>query len=233
MELTDPNWLLATMAQSAAAMVAVIGGFLVSRVITLSAERRGLGRRVREIRETAQEKEGVLREVRQNRQDTSWSWFLDLAVEESAKGRGNVSHEKLAKENWVRGVPDLDEMLDMATELNRKMRVACRRIEQLATRPASPSPSLAEQWKPLAQGVEPLLTSLGVTSQNSRLRSRIERNWEAPPGEEPIYRAALDEIVPRDPSIISALSSNLIGREASAKDTRNWLTRRGNLPWMC
>ena len=66
------------MAQSAAAMVAVIGGFLVSRVITPSAERRGLDRPVREIRETAQEKEGVLREVRQNRQAKSWSRFLNL-----------------------------------------------------------------------------------------------------------------------------------------------------------
>ena len=216
--MTDPNWLLATMAQSAAAMVAVIGGFLVSRVITLSAERRGLDRRVREIRETTQEKESVLREVRQNRQDTSWSWFLDLAAEESAKGRGNVSDEKLAKENWLRGVPDFDEMLDMATQLNRKMRVACRRIEKLATPPSSPSPSLAEQLKPPAQEVKRLLTSRGVPSQSSRLRSRIERNWEVPPGEEPIYRAALDEIVPREPSIISGLSSNLISHEASAED---------------
>ena len=102
---TDPNWLLATMAQSAAAMVAVIGGLLVSRVITLSAERRGLDRRVREIRERTDDKKILLSEVRQSRQDISWEWFLDLAVEDSAKGRGNVSDEKLAGDRWVRGVP--------------------------------------------------------------------------------------------------------------------------------
>jgi len=220
-ELTDPNWLLATIAQSAAAMVAVIGGFLVSRVITLSAERRGLDRRVRETRERAEAKRSVLGEIRQDRQAISWDRFLYLAVEESAKGRGNVSDEILAEDNWVRGVPDFDEVLKMANELNRKMRVACRRIEKLATPPSSPSPSLAEQLKPLAQGVEPLLTSLGVQSQNSRLRARIEQNLEVPPGEEPIYRAALDEIVPREPSIISGfnpLSADLIGGEATAKD---------------
>lgn len=36
---TDPNWLLSTTAQSAAALVAIIGGFLVSRVITLASNR--------------------------------------------------------------------------------------------------------------------------------------------------------------------------------------------------
>lgn len=101
--LTDPNWLLATMAQAAAVLVAVIGGFLVSRVITLSAERRGLDRRVREIKEAAQEKESILREVRQNRQAKSWRRFVNLAVGESAKGRGNVSDEKLAEDHWVEG----------------------------------------------------------------------------------------------------------------------------------
>ena len=218
--MTDPNWLLATMAQSAAAMVAVIGGLLVSRVITLSAERRGLDRRVREIRERTDDKKSLLEEVRQNRQNTSWDWFLDLAVKESAKGRGNVSDEKLAEDHWVRGVQDFDEMLNMSTELNRKMRVACRRIEQLSTGPSNPSPSLAQHLEPLAQQVEPLLTTLGVTSRRARLRSRIEQQLEIPPGEEPIYQAALNEIVPKEPSIIPefAVSRGLVGGEAKTND---------------
>ena len=140
--MADPNWLLATMAQSAAAMVAVIGGFLVSRVITLPAERRGLDRRVREIRERAGDKKSILEKVRQNRQDISWDLFLDLAAEESAKARGNVSAERLAEDHWVRGVPDFNEMVEMSTELNEKMREACRRIERLKPRPSDPSPSL-------------------------------------------------------------------------------------------
>lgn len=37
---TDPNWLMSTAAQSAAALVAIVGGFLVSRVIALTADRR-------------------------------------------------------------------------------------------------------------------------------------------------------------------------------------------------
>jgi hypothetical protein len=38
----DPNWLLSTTAQSAAALVAIVGGFLVSRVVGLQSTRDGL-----------------------------------------------------------------------------------------------------------------------------------------------------------------------------------------------
>ncbi len=218
--ITDPNWLLATMAQSAAAMVAVIGGLLVSRVITLSSERRGLDRRVREIRERTDDKKSLLGEVRQNRQDISWEWFLDLAVEDSAKSRGNVSDEKLAEDHWVRGVPDSDEMLEMATALNTKMRVACRRIEDLSTRPPKPSSALAPHLEPYGQHAEKLLDNLGVSSPSGRLRSHIEQQLEIPTGEKPIYQAALDEIVPKEPSIIPefAIPPGLVSGEAEARD---------------
>jgi hypothetical protein len=45
----DPNWLYSTTAQSAAAIVAIIGGFLVSRLVSLSSERSGLQRRRTEL----------------------------------------------------------------------------------------------------------------------------------------------------------------------------------------
>ena len=45
----DPNWLLSTVAQSAAAFVAIIAGFIISRLLALSAERNGLETRIRDI----------------------------------------------------------------------------------------------------------------------------------------------------------------------------------------
>lgn len=109
----------------------------------------------------------------------------------------------------------------MATKLNRKMRVACRRIEQLATRPASPSPSPEEHPNPVPQRGKSVMDILGVSSHTAGLRSRIGQNLEVPSGEEPIYRAALDEIVPREPSIISSLDhrlGGLIGGQTAAND---------------
>ena len=39
---TDPNWLYSTIAQSSAAIVAIIGGFITASVLSLSAEKRSL-----------------------------------------------------------------------------------------------------------------------------------------------------------------------------------------------
>jgi hypothetical protein len=46
---TDPNWLFSTAAQSAAALVAIIAGFIVSRLLALSADRNSLQSRLTEI----------------------------------------------------------------------------------------------------------------------------------------------------------------------------------------
>lgn len=40
--ITDPNWLYSTIAQSSAAIVAILGGFITHSVLTLSAEKRSL-----------------------------------------------------------------------------------------------------------------------------------------------------------------------------------------------
>jgi len=46
---TDPNWLLSTVVQSTAAFVAIIAGFIISRLLALAAERDGLEARIRDI----------------------------------------------------------------------------------------------------------------------------------------------------------------------------------------
>jgi hypothetical protein len=45
----DPNWLMSTAAQSAAAIVAIVGGFLVSRLIAANSEKAALRRRLQEV----------------------------------------------------------------------------------------------------------------------------------------------------------------------------------------
>lgn len=49
--MSDPAWLYSTVAQSTAALVAIVGGFLVSRLITLSSERANLATVLRELKE--------------------------------------------------------------------------------------------------------------------------------------------------------------------------------------
>lgn len=192
--MTDPNWLLATMAQSAAALVAIIGGFLVSRVITLSTERRGLDRRVREIRESAKDKRNLLSEARQSRREVSWHVFVDLALEDCARERGRSTAEQLADDHWIRGVSDFNEMVEMAIRLNTKMRRACQRIEHIqSTLPTPP---------PIPEHLRNPLINLTGESPGSRQRPIIAERLEVPRGEEDIYQAALDEIVPLERSVL-------------------------------
>lgn len=44
---SDPNWLLSSTAQSAAALVAIVGGFLAGRLLALSADKSAAERRLR------------------------------------------------------------------------------------------------------------------------------------------------------------------------------------------
>jgi len=56
----DLNNLLSTTINSTSALVAIIGGFLVSRVISLSSEQNSIKRRLREINNEISAKEKML-----------------------------------------------------------------------------------------------------------------------------------------------------------------------------
>jgi len=47
----DPSWLPSTVAQSTAALVAIVGGFMVSRFISIDSEMAGARRRLEEAQE--------------------------------------------------------------------------------------------------------------------------------------------------------------------------------------
>lgn len=59
----DSNWLLSTLVQSAAAVVAIVGGLIATRLVTLSAERAALKRRHAE----AKDAERLAVDLRRNR----------------------------------------------------------------------------------------------------------------------------------------------------------------------
>ena len=135
--MTDPNWLLATMAQSAAALVAIVGGFLVSRVISLSSEKQGLERRVRELQERTGDTRELLDEARHRRQPVSWSYFVDSAADDCARKRGTGDPVELARKHWVHGVLESDEMQEMARVSNGMTREAFKKLSSLEPVPLS------------------------------------------------------------------------------------------------
>jgi len=53
--LADVNWLLSALAQATAALIAIVGGLLVSRYVALHAEQQSAGRRVQDLTRREQE----------------------------------------------------------------------------------------------------------------------------------------------------------------------------------
>lgn len=53
--VADINWLLSALAQATAALIAIVGGLLVSRYVALHAEQQSAGRRVQDLARREQE----------------------------------------------------------------------------------------------------------------------------------------------------------------------------------
>jgi hypothetical protein len=69
--MSDPGSLLATLAQSSAAVVAIVGGFLVSRLVQLSSEREGLRRRLADAQDELRHVTTSYDEAHERRLDNS------------------------------------------------------------------------------------------------------------------------------------------------------------------
>jgi hypothetical protein len=121
----DLNLLIATVVTATAALIAIIGGFLVSRVITLSSEQSGIRRRLREIKLDITAKEQLLSEVEENlleedRADFIGGYYTELifdkiplevlleSMEGSYRGRSTKDLE-----------PAVDELLRINTDLTK------------------------------------------------------------------------------------------------------------------
>lgn len=114
----DPNWLLSTTAQSAVALVAIIGGFLVSRVLGLNSEREQLLRKCRELRNRAQVLGASYQEIHDERLAISQEWFLEAHLDKILDTRGAVSAEELLDHGIPIGSSD-EEMAPFAARLLR------------------------------------------------------------------------------------------------------------------
>ena len=124
--VTDPNWLLATMAQSAAALVAIGGGFLVSRVVALSSERWALEQRGRDLEQQTQGHRERLEETIQRRREMSWQHFKIAVAYKCAEtyiDQGSLSAESIVRKYPLLGATG-EDLLNMAESLIRQIEQA-------------------------------------------------------------------------------------------------------------
>jgi hypothetical protein len=82
--VTDYSTLLSTLAESAAAIVAIVGGFLVSRLVQLSSEREGLRRQLRQSRDELSHTDAVYTVAHDyrlgNSEEAFFGWVIDDLV---------------------------------------------------------------------------------------------------------------------------------------------------------
>lgn len=133
----DPNWLLSTTAQSAAAMVAIIGGLLVSRLVTLSVERNSILQRLEDLRSRRTIKTIEYEEVRDARLAISKNWFLEAHLGDLVDNHAQTDPESLLDTITVGS--SRDEMRPVAEHLVSTIRSAFETIEAIYIGSSMPS----------------------------------------------------------------------------------------------
>lgn len=146
----DPNWLLSTTAQSAAALVAIVGGFLVSRVVGLQSTREGLLRQRRELSNQRAQVAAELQEVQTTRYQRDIEEFRDECLAVVVKRRGDVTPEELLSE-FVPRVSTREQLQGAAEALIDEVKKAWTEIAQVWPDSQLNAPNLS--WL-RSQGVE-------------------------------------------------------------------------------
>src|SRR5687768_16253085 len=103
----DPASLLATLAQSSAAIVAIIGGFLVSRLVALSSEREGIKRQLQAAKERLTLLRADYEPLHQHRLqrsvDTMREDLLERLIDERPTAKDKSLEEMLVESGIPRG----------------------------------------------------------------------------------------------------------------------------------
>lgn len=110
--MSDPGSLLATLAQSSAAVVAIVGGFLVSRLVQLSSEREGLRRQLVHTRDELTHVTKDYDEAHGYRLVNSQRTFTDWVLEDLvAADPDTLDRDAMLASNLPRGA-SIQEMSD-------------------------------------------------------------------------------------------------------------------------
>jgi hypothetical protein len=128
MTQNDPSTLLSTLTQASAVMVAIIGGFLVSRLVSLSSELEGIRRQRHAAKEGLQLLDADYAQAHELRLEASQKKFCDLVLDQLIE-HPEVDLAALIEENVPRGSSVL-EITPYAEELKDRVDAASRAIQQ-------------------------------------------------------------------------------------------------------
>jgi hypothetical protein len=112
--MSNPNAFLSTLAESAAAIVAIVGGFLVSRLVALSSERDGLRRQLAQVEIQRQNLTTAYEDTHEQRLHGSQRTFGDWVVADIVEAAPNEPDRATLLEKIPRGssVEEMSSYLD-------------------------------------------------------------------------------------------------------------------------
>ena len=130
-QAADPSTLYAASAAAAGALVAIIGGFLISRVVGLLAQKEALQMRRRELAQRVELAADALAAIHGERLAVSVGWFDDKHLRTIVAKRGLVDIEALTNDSDFRGTTR-EEMREAASRRAAQVQAAFARIEAVA-----------------------------------------------------------------------------------------------------
>ena len=132
----DPNWLLSTTAQAAAALVAIIGGFLVSRLIGLVSEKTQQVQSLAELQSKRRVKDAELEKFNHTVATGIQRWFREDNLDEILEKRGDSNYTKMVDDFDVKG-SDRQEVSEYANHLKNTVTRAFKELERVYKAPGS------------------------------------------------------------------------------------------------
>lgn len=128
--MSDPASLLATLAQSSAAIVAIVGGFLVSRLVALSSEREGLRRQLQRALDRRAQVKPSYDQAHAYRLRNSQGDFFGWVIEEVVKADlETLDRDALLADKIPRG-SSADEMRPYLEQIIRDVAKARARVAE-------------------------------------------------------------------------------------------------------
>jgi len=132
-DMSDVNWFFSACAQTAGAIVAIVGGFLVTRLVSISSERTGLLQSLRAANrrlQVAQEKELKLKKKASLQEERR---FRDAIMPDIVEKYGCCDFELLLEQHYGFNIKR-DRMRQIAEDVSRSVRDAVRTLSSLPDR---------------------------------------------------------------------------------------------------
>lgn len=124
----DPSTLLAALSQASAVLVAIIGGFLVSRLVAISSEREGIRRLVEAAAGRINHVESDLKDARQTRLERAERYFYEEAVDKFLENP-SLDLDELIHDRVTRGTTE-EELKPYAVSLQQRTTDAVKRVKE-------------------------------------------------------------------------------------------------------